>query len=51
MSSPPSTAATPNVTSPAAPRAVRYAKFTIGYNVVEDIIAISAGARSPGPCR
>ncbi|WP_239076128.1 hypothetical protein [Streptomyces sp. SID9913] len=51
MSTTPSTAATPDVTSPAAHRAVRYSKFTIGYDVVEGIIAISASARSPGPCR
>lgn len=42
MSTAPAT--TPDVTGPAAHRAVRYAKFTIGYNVVEGIIAISAGA-------
>ncbi|AVH60811.1 MULTISPECIES: cation diffusion facilitator family transporter [Streptomyces] len=36
-------AATPDVTSPAAHRAVRYAKFTIGYNVIEGIIAVAAG--------
>ncbi|MCC9738894.1 cation diffusion facilitator family transporter [Streptomyces sp. MNU89] len=39
-----STGATPDVTGPAAHRAVRYAKFTIGYNVVEGVIAVSAGA-------
>ncbi|MGC4971648.1 cation diffusion facilitator family transporter [Streptomyces sp. DT199] len=44
MSSTPATATTPDVTGPAAHRAVRYAKFTIGYNVVEGVIAISAGA-------
>ncbi|MFI0107947.1 cation diffusion facilitator family transporter [Streptomyces parvus] len=33
----------PDVTGPAAHRAVRYAKFTIGYNVIEGIIAIAAG--------
>jgi divalent metal cation (Fe/Co/Zn/Cd) transporter len=38
------TATAPDVTSPAAHRALKYAKFTIGYNVVEGIIAISAGA-------
>lgn len=38
-----STSTTPDVTGPAAHRAVRYAKFTIGYNVIEGIIAISAG--------
>ena len=43
MSSTPSPATTPDVTGPAAHRAVRYAKFTIGYNVIEGIIAISAG--------
>ncbi|NYI77041.1 cation diffusion facilitator family transporter [Nocardioides panzhihuensis] len=41
MSTPSTT--TPDVTGPAAHRAVRYAKVTIGYNVVEGIIAISAG--------
>lgn len=38
-----STSTTPDVTGPAARRAVRYAKVTIGYNVIEGIIAISAG--------
>ncbi|GAA3246007.1 hypothetical protein [Streptomyces labedae] len=42
MSTAPAT--TPDVTRRAAHRAVRYAKFTIGYNVIEGIIAISAGA-------
>ncbi|MCX5302834.1 cation transporter [Streptomyces sp. NBC_00160] len=37
------TAAMPDVTGKAAHRAVRYAKFTIGYNVIEGIIAIAAG--------
>ena len=43
MSSTPTTAPTPDVTGKAARRAVRYAQFTIGYNVVEGIIAIAAG--------
>lgn len=42
MSSMPTTA-TPDVTGKAARRAVRYAKFTIGYNVIEGVIAIAAG--------
>ncbi len=42
MSTAPAT--THDVTSLAAHRAVRYAKFTIGYKVVEGIVAISAGA-------
>ncbi|MFJ3620568.1 cation diffusion facilitator family transporter [Streptomyces iakyrus] len=33
----------PDVTGKAAHRAVRYAKFTIGYNVVEGVIAVAAG--------
>lgn len=44
MSGVSSTGTTPDVTGPAAHRAVRYAKFTIGYNVVEGVIAVSAGA-------
>lgn len=43
MSSTPTTATTPDVTGKAAHRAVRYAQFTIGYNVIEGIIAITAG--------
>jgi hypothetical protein len=31
------------VNGPAARRAVRYARFTIGYNVLEGITAIAAG--------
>ncbi len=34
----------PTVTGSAAHRAVGYARFTIGYNVVEGVIAIAAGA-------
>ncbi|MGC4909523.1 cation diffusion facilitator family transporter [Streptomyces cyaneofuscatus] len=37
------TAAVPDVTGTAAHRAVRYAKFTIGYNVIEGVIAVAAG--------
>ncbi|MEW1599500.1 cation transporter [Streptomyces sp. NPDC093808] len=44
MSTENTTTALPDVTGPAARRAVRYAQFTIGYNVIEGIIAISAGA-------
>ncbi|AIV33336.1 cation transporter [Streptomyces coelicoflavus] len=44
MSASPAAATVPDVASPAAHRAVGYAKFTIGYNVIEGIIAISAGA-------
>jgi divalent metal cation (Fe/Co/Zn/Cd) transporter len=29
--------------SPAARRAVRYARFTIGYNIVEGVVAVAAG--------
>jgi len=36
--------AVPDVTGPAARRAVRYARFTIGYNVIEGIIAVAAGS-------
>lgn len=36
-------AAVPDATGPATHRAVRYAQFTIGYNVVEGVIAVSAG--------
>lgn len=35
--------ALPDVTGPAACRAVRYAWFTIGYNLVEGVIAVAAG--------
>ncbi|WP_367318651.1 hypothetical protein [Streptomyces sp. HUAS ZL42] len=42
MSTTPATV--PDVTGPAAHRAVRYAKFTIGNHVLEAITAISAGA-------
>jgi len=38
-----STSALPDVTGPAARRAVRYAQFTIGYNVIEGVIAVAAG--------
>lgn len=38
-----STGALPDVTGPAARRAVRYAKFTIGYNLAEGAIAVAAG--------
>jgi divalent metal cation (Fe/Co/Zn/Cd) transporter len=38
-----STNALPDVTGPAARRAVRYAWFTIGYNLAEGIIAVAAG--------
>ncbi|WP_031108195.1 cation diffusion facilitator family transporter [Streptomyces sp. NRRL S-146] len=44
MSTEKTTTALPDVTGTAARRAVRYAKFTVGYNVIEGIIAISAGA-------
>ncbi|MGA5215259.1 cation diffusion facilitator family transporter [Streptomyces cinereoruber] len=44
MSTENTTTTMPDVTGQAAHRAVRYAKFTIGYNVIEGIIAISAGA-------
>lgn len=33
----------PDVTGPAARRAVRYAQFTIGYNLIEGVIAVTAG--------
>jgi len=33
----------PDVTGPAARRAVRYAQFTIGYNLVEGVVAVAAG--------
>ncbi|GAA2632026.1 cation transporter [Actinomadura fulvescens] len=35
--------AVPQVPGPAARRAVRYAHFTIGYNVIEGIVAVTAG--------
>lgn len=35
--------ALPDVTGAAARRAVRYAKFTIGYNMIEGVIAVAAG--------
>lgn len=35
--------AVPDLRGPAARRAVRYAWFTIGYNVIEGVIAVSAG--------
>jgi divalent metal cation (Fe/Co/Zn/Cd) transporter len=38
-----SAAALPEVTGPAARRAVRYAWFTIGYNLAEGVIAVAAG--------
>ncbi|MEE1941262.1 cation transporter [Streptomyces sp. TRM 70361] len=44
MSTTPTTGTAPDVTGPAAHRAVRYAKFTIGYNLVEGVVAVSAGA-------
>ena len=34
----------PEVASPAAGRAVRYARITIGYNIIEGIVAVTAGA-------
>lgn len=33
----------PDVTGPAARRAIRYGWFTIGYNLVEGVIAVTAG--------
>jgi divalent metal cation (Fe/Co/Zn/Cd) transporter len=38
-----STDALPDVTGPAARRAVRYARLTIGYNLIEGVIAVTAG--------
>ena len=38
-----SAAALPEVTGPAARRAVRYAWFTIAYNLAEGVIAVAAG--------
>lgn len=35
--------ALPDVTGSAARRAVRYAQFTIGYNLIEGVIAVAAG--------
>lgn len=38
-----SATALPDVTGPAARRAVNYARFTIGYNLIEGVIAVTAG--------
>jgi divalent metal cation (Fe/Co/Zn/Cd) transporter len=38
-----SAGALPDVTGPAARRAVRYAWFTIGYNLAEGVVAVTAG--------